>query len=131
TFNLPKNYTIGGNYNFNKLISAPTEGFLNDFNTPEHKGNITFGNRKVTKNMGFNLALRYQSEFRWESSFARGDVPAVTTLDAQLSYKVSSMKSIIKVGGSNLANNRYILNFGGPTIGAIYYVSINFDEFLK
>lgn len=131
TFNLPKNYTIGGNYNFNKLISAPTEGFLNDFNTPEHKGNITFGNRKVTKNMGFNLALRYQSEFRWESSFARGDVPAVTTLDAQLSYKVSSMKSIIKVGGSNLANNRYILNFGGPTIGAIYYVSITFDELLK
>lgn len=131
TFNLPKNYTIGGNYNFNKLISAPTEGFLNDFNTPEHKGNITFGNRKVTKNMGFNLALRYQSEFRWESSFARGDVPAVTTLDAQLSYKVRSMKSIIKVGGSNLANNRYILNFGGPTIGAIYYVSITFDELLK
>lgn len=131
TFNLPKNYTIGGNYNFNKLISAPTEGFLNDFNTPEHKGNITFGNRKVTKNMGFNLALRYQSEFRWESSFARGDVPAVTTLDAQISYKVSSMKSIIKVGGSNLANNRYILNFGGPTIGAIYYVSITFDELLK
>lgn len=131
TFNLPKNYTISGNYNFNKLISSPNEGFLNDFNTPEHKGNIVFGNRKLTKNMGFNVAWRYQTEFRWESSFAQGDVPAVSNFDAQLSYKVSSMKSIIKLGGSNILNNRYILNFGGPTIGAIYYISITFDELLN
>jgi iron complex outermembrane receptor protein len=131
TFNLPRNFNVSGNYNFNKLLSSPAEGFLNDFNTPEHKGNIVFGNRKLTKNLGFNVAWRYQTEFRWESSFARGDVPAVSNFDAQLSYKVSSMKSIIKLGGSNIFNNRYILNFGGPTIGAIYYVSITFDELLN
>ncbi|HSF52768.1 MAG TPA: carboxypeptidase-like regulatory domain-containing protein [Algoriphagus sp.] len=131
TFNLVKSYTLSGNYNFNKLISSPSEGFLNDFNTPEHKGNIIFGNRRLTKNMGFNVAWRYQSEFRWESSFARGDVPAVSNIDAQLSYKVSSIKSILKLGGSNIFNNRYILNFGGPTIGAIYYISITFDELLN
>ena len=113
------------------MLTAPAEGFLNDFNTPEHKGNITFGNRRVTKNLGFNIALRSQSAFRWESSFARGEVPAVTTLDAQISYKVSSMKSIFKLGGSNVTNNRYFLNFGGPTIGAIYYLSITFDELLR
>lgn len=131
TFNLPKNYTLSGNYNFNKLISSPTEGFLNDFNTPEHKGNIVFGNRKIAKNLGFNVAWRYQTAFRWESSFARGDVPAVSNIDAQLSYKVSSIKSILKLGGSNVLNNRYFMNFGGPTIGAIYYVSITFDELLN
>ncbi len=131
TFNLRKSYTLSGNYNFNKLLSSPTEGFLNDFNTPEHKGNIVFGNRRLTKNLGFNVAWRYQTEFRWESSFARGDVPAVSNFDAQLSYKASSIKSIIKLGGSNILNNRYILNFGGPTIGAIYYVSITFDELLN
>jgi len=131
TFNLPKNYSIAGNYNFNKLITAPTEGFLNDFNTPEHKGNIVFGNRRITKNMGFNVAWRYQTAFRWESSFARGEVDAVSNFDAQLSYKVSSIKSILKLGGSNILNNRYILNYGGPTIGAIYYVSITFDELLN
>ena len=130
-FNLPKNYTISGNYNFNKLITAPAEGFLNDFNTPEHKGNIMFGNRRIAKNMGFNVAWRYQTAFRWESSFARGEVDAVSNFDAQLSYKVSSIKSVLKVGGSNLLNNRYILNYGGPTIGAIYYISITFDELLN
>ncbi len=131
TFNLPKNYSLSGNYNFNKLLSSPTEGFLNDFNTPEHKGNIIFGNRKLTKNLGFNVAWRYQTAFRWESSFARGDVPAISNFDAQLSYKVSSIKSIIKVGGSNVLNNRYFMNFGGPTSGAIYYISITFDELLN
>ncbi|MDR7128338.1 outer membrane receptor protein involved in Fe transport [Algoriphagus sp. 4150] len=131
TFNLPKNYSLSGNYNFNKLISSPTEGFLNDFNTPEHKGNLVFGNRKLTKNLGFNVAWRYQTSFRWESSFARGDVPAVSNFDAQVSYKVSSIKSIIKMGGSNVFNNRYFMNFGGPTIGSIYYISITFDELLN
>lgn len=131
TFNLPKSFTVAGNYNFNKLISAPAEGFLNDFNTPEHKGNIVFGNRRITKNMGFNVAWRYQTAFRWESSFARGEVPAVSNFDAQLSYKISSMKSILKLGGSNILNNRYIFNYGGPTIGAIYYISITFDELLN
>ena len=131
TFNLVKSYTLSGNYNYNKLLSSPAEGFLNDFNTPEHKGNIVFGNRRLTKNLGFNVAWRYQTEFRWESSFARGDVPAVSNFDAQLSYKVSSIKSILKLGGSNILNNRYIYNFGGPTIGAIYYISITFDELLN
>jgi iron complex outermembrane recepter protein len=131
TFNLPKNYSISGNYNFNKLLSSPTEGFLNDFNTPEHKGNIIFGNRKVAKNLGFNVAWRYQTAFRWESAFARGDVPAISNFDAQVSYKVSSIKSILKLGGSNVLNNRYFMNFGGPTIGAIYYFSITFDELLN
>ncbi|WPR77088.1 TonB-dependent receptor [Algoriphagus sp. NG3] len=131
TFNLPKNYSLSGNYNFNKLLSSPTEGFLNDFNTPEHKGNLVFGNRKLTKKLGFNVAWRYQTSFRWESSFARGEVPAVSNFDAQVSYKVSSIKSIIKMGGSNVFNNRYFMNFGGPTIGAIYYISITFDELLN
>ncbi len=131
TFNLPRNYTFSTNYNFNKLLTAPNEGFLNDFNTPEHKGNITFGNRKIVKNLGFNVAYRYQSAFRWESSFARGDVPQVHNVDAQLSYKVESMKSVFKLGGSNIFNSRYIMNFGGPTIGSIYYLSITFDEFLR
>lgn len=130
-FNLPGNYTIGGNYNYNKLLTEFEAGFLSEFNTPEHKTNIVFGNRKLTEKLGFNVAYRYQTSFRWESSFARGNVPEVHNLDAQISYKVKSMKSILKLGGSNVLNNRYFLNFGGPTSGAIYYLSITFDELLN
>ncbi len=131
TYNLPKNYSVSANYNYNKLITELEEGFLSEFNTPEHKANFTFGNRKLTQNIGFNVSYRYQTAFRWESSFAQGDVPEVHNVDAQVSYKVSSLKSIVKLGGSNIFNNRYIMNFGGPTIGAIYYLSITFDELLN
>lgn len=131
TYNLPKNYTISGNYNFNRLITEFEEGFISDFNTPEHKTNIMFGNRKLTQNLGFNVAYRYQTGFRWESSFAQGDVPEFHNVDAQVSYRLKNIKSIVKLGGSNIFNNRYILNFGGPTIGAIYYLSITFDELLN
>lgn len=131
TYNLPSNFTIGGNYNFNRLISNIGEDFLNDFNTPEHKTNITFSNRKLTDKIGFGLTYRYQTGFRWESTFAQGDVPEIHTFDAQVSYRLKDLKSIVKLGGSNLFNNRYFQNFGGPTIGAIYYVSITFDELLN
>ncbi|MCH7414716.1 TonB-dependent receptor, partial [Belliella sp. R4-6] len=131
TYNLPGNFTLGGNYNFNRLISNIGEDFLNDFNTPEHKTNVTFGNRKLTDKIGFGLTYRYQSAFRWESTFAQGDVPEIHTFDAQVSYRLKDLKSIVKLGGSNIFNNRNIQNFGGPTIGAIYYVSITFDELLN
>lgn len=131
TYNLPKNYTFSGNYNYNKLLTTIEEGFLSDFNTPEHKFNLIFSNRKLTERLGFNVTYRYQTAFRWESSFAAGEVPQVGTVDAQVSYKVKDWKSIIKLGGSNVFNERYFLNYGGPTIGAIYYVSITFDELLN
>ena len=110
------------------MIDGLGENFLNDYNTPEHKANITFSNRKVTDNLGFNIAYRWQTAFRWEASFGSGDVPAIGTVDAQVTYKLSGIRSMLKVGGSNLLNTRHVLNYGGPTLGAIYYVSLTFDE---
>lgn len=133
-YSLPKGYKVGGNYNWNQLSDADqlvTEGFLAEFNTPEHKYNITFGNRKVTDKFGFNIAYRWQDQFLWESSFAQGIVPAIGTVDAQVSYRLKDLKSVIKVGGSNITNERYVLNYGGPTLGAIYYISLTFDELFK
>jgi len=41
------------------------------------------------------------------------------------------MKSILKVGGSNIFNKRYVTSFGNPSLGSLYYISISFDEFLN
>ncbi len=130
-YSLPKGYTLRFNYNWNKQIDELGEEFLNDFNTPEHKFNISFANRKITNNIGFNVTYRWQDAFRWESSFAIGDVDAFSTVDAQVSFKLDKMKSILKIGGSNLLDNRYVMNFGGPLMGAIYYVSLTFDQFMN
>jgi len=129
-YSLPMGYRIGFNYNWNKLITD-LGSFQNDFNTPEHKVNVSFGNRRVTEYLGFNVTYRWQDAFRWESSFAFMDVDAISTLDAQISYRVPSMRSVVKVGGSNLFNTSYTLSGGGPNLGAIYYVSLTFDQFLN
>lgn len=107
---------------------------MSEFNTPKHKTNIMFGNRKVTGNFGFNVTFRWQSEFLWQSSFtipANGMVPAYKTVDAQISYRISDIKSVLKIGGSNLLNQKYIQSLGGPNIGAMYYVSLTFDELFR
>ncbi|HEY5825267.1 MAG TPA: TonB-dependent receptor, partial [Cyclobacteriaceae bacterium] len=135
TYSLPRGYTLAGNYNWNVLIKKPDPNkFLTEFNTPEHKFNLSFGNRKLTDKLGFNLTYRWQAKFEWQSSFtipANGFVPAYSTTDAQITYKLTGIKSMLKLGGSNILNKMYIQSLGGPNIGAIYYVSITFDELLK
>ncbi len=130
-YTIGRGFVLGGNYNWNRLVEGLGPGFLNDYNTPEHKFNVSLGNRKLTEKMGFNLTFRWQDAFRWEAAFGRGDVPAVGTLDAQISYRLPAFKSWIKLGGSNILNKRYVLSFGGPTLGAIYYVTLTFDQLLN
>ncbi len=130
-YSLPRNFLLSANYNWNKLITDETDEFIFDFNTPEHKFNVSFGNRRLTDRLGFNLTFRWQDEFEWTSTFANGMVPSISTLDAQITYTVPSLKSVVKFGGSNITNNRHFMNFGGPNLGAIYYVSLTFDQFLN
>ena len=133
TYNLPRNFALSGNYNWNKLGDVPT-GFIAEFNTPEHKINFSFGNRKLTESLGFNLTWRWQSAFDWQSSFTNYTlypVPSYNTLDAQASYKIPSIKSTLKVGGSNILNNKYIQSGGGPNISGLYYLSVTFDELFR
>ncbi len=124
-------YRISGNYAWNELTNRDDlpEGFQSGFNTPENKFNFSVSNRKLTDRLGFNVTWRWQDSFLWESTFAEGDVPAFATVDAQVSYAIPDWKSRLKVGGSNLFNNRYEQALGNPTVGALYYVSITFDEF--
>jgi iron complex outermembrane recepter protein len=137
TYSLPRGYTISGNTNWNKLHlnkdNDPDQ--TPGFNTPEWKFNLTFANRNFYKNTGFSVAYRWSDAYIWQSTFISGindaEIPAYGTLDAQVSYKVPSLKSILKIGGSNITNNYYRTVYGGPYVGGVYYVSITFDELLK
>lgn len=133
-YSLMKGYTIGGNLSYNKLLDEDdliNQGFRASYNTPEWRYNIKFANRKLTKNIGFNLTYRWQDAYVWQSSIGEGVVDAFGTLDAQVSYKLDGLHSILKVGGSNILNEQYTTSLANPTLGAIYYVSLTFDQFLN
>jgi len=128
TYNFYKKYTLGGNISFNEMKSNATNDiFVTGFNTPRWNTNLSFGNRAIAKNIGFNIVWKWQDSFLWESPLVTGNVAAYSTVDAQLTYHVPSAKASIKWGGANIFNHRYLQYAGGPTIGALYYVAITFD----
>jgi iron complex outermembrane receptor protein len=133
TYNFGKGYSITGNYNYATFDAKQADGstFRAGFNTPESKFNIGIGNRKLTKNLAFNVNFRWQDEFLWQSDFGDWIVPEFGVFDAQVSYKIPSIKTIAKLGGSNLFGNDYRTNLGGPFVGQQYYISLTFDEFFK
>jgi iron complex outermembrane recepter protein len=132
TYNFYKKYTIGGAANFNEMKSNNSNDiFVTGFNTPRWSGNISFANREVVKNIGFNVVWRWQDSFLWESPLVNGQVSAFSTVDAQVNFRVPKAKATIKVGGSNLLDHRYIQYAGGPTLGGLYYVAITLDGLLK
>lgn len=133
-YSLDGGYKVGGNASYNDLISEKDlikQGFRASYNTPKWRYNVRLENRNVIENIGFNMVYRWQDAYFWDSSFGAGVVPAYGTLDAQVSYKIPSAKTILKIGGSNVLNERYTTSFGNPKMGAIYYFSLTFDQFLN
>ena len=134
TYSLPKNFIVNGNYNWADLDAEETAEFNAGFNTPNNRFSIGIGNRKVAKNLGFNINYRWQEDFVWISSFGNNlpaVIPSFGVLDAQVNYKVSAIKSMIKIGATNLGGGDYRTNLGSPFVGQQYYISITFDEFLN
>ena len=137
TVDLGMGYKLSGNYNYKNLEidgADPSESdFISYFNTPENMYSFTFSNREVFNNFGFSASLRFQDDFMYESTFANMMIPAYGTFDAQVNYKIESIKTIVKVGGNHIGidNNDYRSRPGGPFVGKLFYVSLTFDEFLN
>jgi outer membrane receptor protein involved in Fe transport len=133
TYNLPLNYQLTANYNYATFEEDKEQdpNFRAGFNTPQNKFNIGIANRKVFKNVGFSVNYRWQDEFLWQSDFGQWNVPEFGVVDAQVSYKVSSIKTMVKIGGTNIGGGDYRTNLGGPFIGQQYFISLTFDEFLR
>lgn len=118
-------FDLSANYTYSKLDFDVKNNpdFRTSFNTPEHKVKASFGNTELFKNFGFNVAWRWSDNYLWESSFGDGEVPAFHVVDAQINYRIPSLKSSIKVGAANLLQDEYFTAFGTGFIGSQYYVS--------
>ena len=135
TYAMPRTYTLSGNVTYATfdLHNARPED-IPAFNTPKYRTSVTFGNAKITDNLGFNIAWRWQDAYDWTSTFNQlrpGRIEAFSVTDAQVSYKILPLKSTIKIGGSNIFNRKVYQAYGSPSIGAIYYIGLTFDELLR
>jgi outer membrane receptor protein involved in Fe transport len=132
TYIFYKKFTVSGNLNYNKMKANKTNDiFVTAFNTPEWSTNLSFGNRELTKHIGFSVAYRWQKSFLWESPLVTGQIDAINTFDAQVTYRAPKLHSTFKLGGSNIFNNNYIQYAGGPTLGGLYYLAITVDGLLN
>ncbi|MBS4044593.1 MAG: TonB-dependent receptor [Chitinophagaceae bacterium] len=123
-----KNYLLTANVSGDQLNDAP-KGLVTFYNTPKLRYNIGLSNPNVCGNWGFGANYRWQDAFLWEGTFGTGDVPAYGAVDAFISYKFTSIKSLFKFGATNLMNKYYRSAFGNPQIGGMYYASFGFNVF--
>jgi outer membrane cobalamin receptor len=125
---LPNNFSFSSSVYTDEIGALPA-GFISYFNTPLFRANFALNNSGfLFKNrLGFGVNMHYQDDFTYEGTFAVGRIESFNTVDAVLTYKVPSIKSMIKVGGTNIFNKYYNTAYGSPAIGGLYYVSFGYN----
>lgn len=121
-----KNFEVSGNYNYSNFDfdQAKDPNFEASFNTPKHRVKGTLGNDKLIGNLGVSVSARWNSEYLWESSFADGIIEEATVIDVQANYTIKSLKSILKVGATNIGGKEYGQVIGAGLIGQQYFASL-------
>lgn len=132
-----KYYMLAGNYSWNKLNKTDVDDpIIPAFNTPEHKYNISISARDLVlklgdtkiQNIGFNVNYKWVSSFLFEGSPQfTGNIPSYGLIDAQVNYLIPKIKLTVKVGASNIANNKVFQTYGGPRIGRMAYLTLLYD----
>ena len=124
-----KDFELSANYNYAEYTfdQAKDPSFIPSFNTPKHRVKASLGNQKLFKNFGFNTNVRWNTKYLWQSSFADGTVPENLVFDAQINYGIPKLKSVLKVGATNLFGKDYIQVIGAGSIGQQWFASITIN----
>jgi outer membrane cobalamin receptor len=129
---LNKNFLVRANY-YSDFLQNRNNSQINNFNTPSYHINLEFSNSGFgyKQRWSFATALRYKPAYYYVVSggLADGTVRASMVMDAQISYKMPSVHSTIKLGGTNLTNKYYSTGIANPMIGGVYYVTYAYNVF--
>lgn len=126
-------YQLSGNYSWNKLNKElEDDPIVPAFNTPEHKFNIGLSGRNMNlgrlQRFGFNINYKWIEGFLFEGSPQfTGAIPSYDLVDAQINYAFKKPDITLKIGASNLLNNKQFQTYGGPRIGRLAYVSMLYE----
>lgn len=125
-------FAITGNYSWNKLVTKVNDPIIPAFNTPEHKYNLSLSGRGLTlgsiKNLGFNVGYKWIQGFVFEGSPQfTGFIPTYDLVNAQVNWFWEQTNLTIKLGATNLLNNKSFQTYGGPEIGRLAYISLLYE----
>jgi len=140
-------YMLGGNYTYNRLDRrGSTDPIIPAYNTPENKFNIGISGRGIHANIGFLHDVwkkipvipfnnyGFSINYKWVQGFLyegspqfTGFVPKYGMVDAQVNKQIPKIKMTLKIGASNLLNNKKFQVYGGPYVGRLAYVAVIFD----
>ena len=130
-------YSLNGNYSWNKLNEEGIEDpIIPAYNTPEHKYNLGFSGRDIhfSNSKSFLRSFSFSINYKWVEGYTyegspqfTGNVPTYDLVDIQLSKKIPELNTTLKIGSSNLLNNRHFEVYGGPFIGRMSYCSLLFE----
>ena len=129
------------NYSWNKLVNEDdTDPLVPAYNTPEHKFNVGLSQKLTIAQGEYNLSINYkwQDGFLFEGSPQfTGEVPSYALVDAQinkyikikgkLNGDIKNSTLLVKIGASNVLNNKVYQVYGGPTIGRLGYISLTLN----
>lgn len=129
---LDNGITFNGNYSWNVLNTQTDDPIIPAFNTPEHKFNLGVTGRDISigklKHIGFSVNYKWIEGFLFEGSPQfTGFINSYNQLDAQINRRFNRINSTIKLGASNVLNNKVYQVYGGPLIGRLAYLSWTFD----
>ncbi|MDQ3277497.1 MAG: TonB-dependent receptor [Bacteroidota bacterium] len=121
---LPKNFIASGSFTTDDISDVPA-GFRAFFNAPNKRTVFSLANTGFgpANRFGANLSWRWQEGFFYENDFTQGNLPAFHTVDAAVNYKMPRIKSMFKLGATNLLNQYYRTALGNPSVGGLYYLS--------
>lgn len=122
---LSRKFRAMGNIGYAQIAQTEdTDGLEDGFNTPRWIVNASIIGADVWKPLGFSIGGRYQSRYDYVSFLVSGETPAYWTLDAAVSCRIPTAHLDLKLGASNLLDRPYRSMLGGPTLGAVYSVSV-------
>ena len=117
-------------YEYNELDYTPSSEnslFEPSFNTPKHRFKVSVVGQNINNNIGFNVSLRSNSEYEYQASFIDETIEANTVVDAQISFSLDGINSVLKVGGTNIGGDDYVSLVGSGMIGQMFYTSLTFN----
>ncbi len=132
-----KNFAFNFNYSWNTLnVKSSDDPIIPAFNTPENKFNIGVSGRDMITEIGnfsfvdwgFNINYKWIQGFLFEGSPQfTGRIPTYSLVDAQINKNIAPWKLNVKLGASNLLNNKVFQVYGGPRVGRLAYISLNLN----